>query len=201
MRELTDDSWSVLFNIARQHRLSRLSQREAIRLITEPVQQELQYDATAVKEIQRLAADQPYFLHLLCGYLVDHCNTIQHGYVTRDDVNTVLDRVVETCHNHFMWMWNQCSAEGQLLLSAMAEAEGDEGRLLSLKDIEDVYRYFALPYERERVLQALENLMMEEIVEGVVAGEVTEVASAHMLCHIPAALARLWLRKVKPVKR
>lgn len=52
-----------------------------------------------------------------------------------------------------------------------------------------------------QVLQALENLMMEEIVEGVVAGEVTEVASAHMLCHIPAALARLWLRKVNPLRR
>ncbi len=200
IRELTGDYWSILFNIARQHRLSQLSERGAIQLITEPAQQYLQYDASALREIRRLTADQPYFIHLLCSHLVDHCNEIEQSYVTVDDINAVLDNVLETCHNHFAWMWNQSPIEGQLMLSALIEAAGGEDHPLSLMDIEDVYHHHAIPHTEPEVLQALEYLMREEIVEGTVAGEVTEVASSRMLCHIPVGLARLWIRRFKPLK-
>lgn len=201
IHEMTGDYWSVLFNIARQHRLSPLSERGAIQLITEPVQPYLQYDTSAEREIRHLTGDQPYFIHLLCGHLVDHCNEIEQNYVMLDDINATLDKVLKTCHNHFTWMWSQLSAKEQLVLSAIAEADRGEGRPVSLMDIADIYQYHALTYNETEILQALEYLIREEIIEGVVSGEVTDIASTRMLCHIPVSLAHLWIRRTKPLKK
>jgi outer membrane protein assembly factor BamB len=201
IHELTGDYWSILFNIARQHQLSPLSERNALQLITEPVQQTIQYDTSALREIRQLTGDQPYFIHLLCGHLVDYCNEMEQNYVMLSDIHTALDKVLKTCHNHFTWMWNQLPEQAQRVLSAMVEAVGSEDRPVSLMDIEDVYQYHVLAYDEMQVLQAIEYLIREEIVEGVVAGEVTEVASSRMLCHIPVGLARLWLQKNRPLKK
>src|SRR5207249_8141367 len=66
LKQLTAEYWSVFFNIARHHRLSKLSEEGATKLITEPVKQYLTYDPFAIAKIRRMTADQPYLIHLIC---------------------------------------------------------------------------------------------------------------------------------------
>ncbi len=192
IEQLTKEYWSVFFNIARHHRLSRLGDEAARQLITHPVKGYLEYDPLAVEKIRQLAADQPYFIQLICRSLIAHANEVRKSYVTIIDVNTVQDRVMETGQVHFKWLWGQTSTEERLVLSTIAQEGGEEGRPLSLKDIEEVYYSYGLPFRQERVLQALENLAEMDIVERGHEG---------MLFTIPIGLTRRWLREIKSLRR
>ncbi len=192
IEQLTKGYWSVFFNIARHHRLSRLNEEAARQLITQPVKGYLEYDPFAVEKIRHLAADQPYFIQLICRSLIAHCNQARKSYITINDVNIVQKRVMETGQVHFKWLWGQTSVEERLVLSIVTQEGGDEGRSLSLKDIEEVYRNYGLLYNHETVLHALENLIEGDIVESVLEGTCFKV---------PIGLTRRWLRETKALRR
>jgi outer membrane protein assembly factor BamB len=192
IEQLTMEYWSVFFNIARHQRLSRLSAEAARQLITQPIAGYLEYDPLAVEKIRQLAADQPYLIQLICRSLVSYCNEAQKSYVTINDVNTVQDRVMETGQVHFTWLWGQTSLEGRLVLSILAQEGGEEGRALSLKEIEKVYLNFKLPYDHQLILDALGNLVAGDIVKRVSEGTCFKVS---------IGLTRRWLRDNKPLKR
>src|SRR5436309_15849924 len=109
IEQLTKEYWSVFFNIARHPRLSRLNDEAARQLITHPIKDYLEYDPFAVEKIRQLAADQPYFIQLICRSLIAHCNEVRKSYITINDVNIVQDRVMETGQVHFKWLWGQTS--------------------------------------------------------------------------------------------
>ena len=115
IEELTRDYWSVFFNMAYHHQLSKLDEHGATKLIVEPVA--LDYDALAVRKIRMLTGDQPYLIHLICDALIQHCNEHKKTYVTINDVNIVLQDAMRTGHIHFNWIWDQLSRPEQLLLT------------------------------------------------------------------------------------
>lgn len=192
IEQLTAGYWSVFFNIALHYRLSKLSEQAAIQLISEPVMGALEYDGFAIEKIRGLTADQPYLIQLICRSLVEHCNSVQKNYVTISDVNIVLDTVMETGQAHFKWVWGQATLEERLVLSVVAQEGGDEGRLLSLADIEEAYRHYGLPYDHERILRALQNL---------IEGDIIEDASEGTRFRVPVGLTRRWLREAKSLRR
>lgn len=192
IEHLTQEYWSVFFNIARHHRLSRLSAEAGRQLITRPAVGYLEYDPLAVEKISQLAADQPYFIQLICRSLIAHCNEVQKSYITINDVNLVQNRVMETGQVHFKWLWGQTSLEERLVLSIMAQEGGDEGRSLSLKDIEEVYQNYGLPYNHVSIMEALEKLIDKDIVDSVSEGTRFKIL---------IGLTRRWLRDTKSLKR
>jgi hypothetical protein len=192
IESLTVDYWSVFFNIARHYRLPRLGQQAAVELITQPIQKFLEYDEFAVEKIRQLTADQPYLIQLFCRSLVEHCNSLQKNYVTINDVNTVMSVVMETGQVHFTWIWDQSTTEEHIILSSIAQEGGDEGRFVSLADIERVYRHYDLRYNYARVMQVLKGLAEKEIImEGLENSQ----------WKIAVGLIGQWLRKEKLVKQ
>src|SRR5581483_11959434 len=149
--QLTEKNWSVFFNLARHYRLSRLSASGARDLIVKPVANQLEYAPYTVDKIRHLTADQPYLIHLVCRSLVDHCNAQRKNYVTLNDVNTVLPEVMLTCCSHFDWLWKQLSDEEQRVLAIISGLDKEDGKALTLAEIEGTYRYHHLPYEREHL--------------------------------------------------
>src|SRR5579875_2579370 len=192
IEQLTRSYWSVFFNIARHHKLSRLQQEASRQLITEPVKGSIEYDPLAIEKIRQLAADQPYFIQLFCRSLVSHCNRNRKSYITINDVNTVQDEVMETGQIHFKWLWGQTTLEGHLVLSIVAQEGGEEGQSLSLNEIKEVYQANGLLYHHETVLQTLEKLIEADIIERVAEG---------MRFRIPIGLVRKWLLADKPLRR
>ncbi len=192
IEQLTAGYWSVFFNIARHHRISMLGEEASAQLITRPVEGFLEYDSFAIKKIQQLTANQPFLIQLVCRALVDHCNLLQKNYVTINDVNTVLDDVMETGEIHFKWIWEQATQEERILLSILAQEGGEERRLLSLADIEEVYEHHGLLYNQKKVLQALRELTQNDIIESASKG-------THF--RILLALSQRWLRETKSLRR
>ncbi|MBV9692048.1 MAG: VCBS repeat-containing protein [Ktedonobacteraceae bacterium] len=199
IEQLTKGYWSVFFNIACHHRLSKLNSQAAADLITKPIEGYLEYDSYALKKIQQLTANQPYLIHLMCRSLVDHCDEKRKSYVTINDVNTVLREVMQTGQFHFDWIWEQLSPEERSTLSALAQGGKEEGRQLSLVEVEEVYRDYRFRFRRESIEAALQSLIDSDVVERVSDGAHDNTLDS-IRYRIPIGLIRSWLRKEKPLK-
>jgi hypothetical protein len=199
IEELTRGYWSVFFNIALHYRLSRLSAESAISLITKPVAGYLEYEPYAVHKIRDLTADQPYLLHLVCRSLVDHCNAKRKTYVTINDVNIVLQEVMETGQFHFDWLWEQFQTEERIILSALAEGGREDGRALSLPEIEEIYRHYHIHYKREQVTASLKDLIETDVVEKV-ADDLLDRLIDGVRFRIAVGLIRIWLLREKALE-
>jgi outer membrane protein assembly factor BamB len=198
IRQLTTGYWSVFFNIAHHYPLSHLDSRDAEALITRPVADYLEYEPHAVQKIRRLTGDQPYLIHLVCRSLVDLCNKKEKSYVTIHDVNIVQENVMQTGQFHFDWIWDQISSEEQFVLSAIAEGRKEEERLISLSEIEDLYRDYRIPFKRDSVLASIKTLIEFDVV-AMVADD-TQSSPERNRYRISVGLIGKWLRKEKSLE-
>lgn len=190
---------SVFFNIARHYRLSKLNPQGAEDLIMKPVEGFLEYEPFAVKKVHQLTAYQPYLIHLLCRSIVDYCNEKRKVYVTINDVNIVSREVMLTGQFHFDWLWDQISPEDRVALSVLAEGEKDDGRWLSLAELEDIYRHNGIPFSREYLRTSLKTLLEADFIEsGTGNGKESVFDSSRF--RIPVGLTREWLHKEKPLE-
>ena len=200
IQELTESYWSTFFNIADHYRLSKLTEQGATHLITDPVEGFLKYDPYALKKIRQLTDDQPYLIHLVCRQLIDYCNEQEKMYVTLHDINVILGDIVEKGKHYFKWIWHQSSFEEHRILSIMAEVGAEEGRLLSLAEIEEHFERYAITYKREDILVSLKGLIEREVVVSV-SDSTREGTSDAERYRISVGLIRNWLRKTKAVKQ
>jgi len=58
LEEMSVDYWSIFFNTAIYYRLSHLLPKDAVRLIKEPVKDQLTYDDLAVEQILKMTGGQ-----------------------------------------------------------------------------------------------------------------------------------------------
>ena len=191
IKELTEEYWSVFFNIAVHRRLTQLTPEAAQQLITQPVKQDI-YDPLAIEKIRRLAGDQPYFIQLFCHELIQHANMHRKAYLTINDVNIVQESVIENGNAHFSWIWKQATQEERAILAIIAQESGEEGNFVSLADIERLYHENRWLYKREQVLYALRNLCLDDVLKEVEREDCFK---------IPVGLMQTWLREAKPLRR
>ncbi|MBV9690775.1 MAG: AAA family ATPase, partial [Ktedonobacteraceae bacterium] len=191
LEQFTTGYWSVFFNIAHHHQLSKLSKEAAHELITNPVEGALTYDPLAIEKIHYLTGDQPYLIQLICNVLVGHCNGYRKSYVTINDVNDVQKDVMETGHILLSWIRDQTTAEQRVILSAVAQESGDDGHYVSLTDIEVICRDNGLPYRKKEVSEILRRL---ERCDMIAISEGTRY-------RIPVGLTCRWLREAKPLRQ
>ncbi|MBV9231568.1 MAG: AAA family ATPase, partial [Chloroflexi bacterium] len=190
---------SIFFNIARHHRLSRLTPKGAEALIRQPVISYLEYEPLTVKKIRQLTDDQPYLIHLMCRAIVDYCNDKRKTYVTLNDVNTVLHEVMQTGQFHLDWLLDQVSPEERVALSVLAEGGKEEGRWLTLDEIEEIYRQRRLVFKREYLLAALKALIEADIIESE-SRDSGDSAFESTKYRIPVGLTRGWLLRERPLE-
>jgi outer membrane protein assembly factor BamB len=195
IEQLTRNYWSVFFQIAIHYRLpGKITSEGAASLITEPVREALEYEPLAVTKISQLTANQPYLIHLVCRSLVDHSNQQMKNYVSINDVNIVLRQVMETGKVHFDWVWNQILLNERVLLAVIAEGGKDDGRMISLNDISEIYHRHHIPYLHNEVLAALRTLRAADVVE-VNEGTRLDTVSDEAQYYVSIGLLRQWLRR------
>ncbi len=198
IEELTREYWAVFFNIAYHYQLSKLSEKAATELITRPVVNYLDYDALAIKKIRNLTGNQPYLIHLFCHMLIEQCNEMQKTYVTINDVNMVTREVMQTGQFHIETIWNMLSRTEQIMLAMMATLSKQEGRTLSLYEIEEGYRDYHMFYDREQLPAMLKTLCKIAVVE-CIEREFQEFDAAGKRYIIPVGLIRRWLLRERPL--
>ncbi len=125
--ELTEDYWSVLFNLAVYLDVGHLPQQEVAKLFTEPTREAFEIDPLALDKVYRVTGGHPHFSQLLARELIEHRNQQQLSYVTVQDVNLVASRVADKGQLHIAYLWNEASRTERLLLlvlKALLEREG-----------------------------------------------------------------------------
>ncbi len=192
IRYITESYWSVFFNIALHHSLSKLKPEEAEALIIQPIEKCVEYDALALDKMHQLTGDQPYLIHVISERLIAYCNKHRKSYITVKDVNTVCDIVLDEQTSSIRWIWDQSSRTERFVLSILAQEKGETERIFSLNDIRIAYDAQGVPFVRQEVMNALQNLKREDIVEERFNG---------IQFRIPIGLLKEWLRKAKPPER
>lgn len=188
LEEMSSDYWSILFNIGLHHRISFLKRDEAIELICDPVKNVMEYDTLAVEKILEMTAGHPYFIQLICYYLVNHQIRARQNYVTIEDVNDVLEDVVVAGTYHFQYFWERIDQMEQIVLLTLA-------KILSLQSVStslDIVKYlqqYHYEISEQKLREVLEKLLKEEVLE--------QKTSNHYRFKVD--LVRLWCEKNKEV--
>ena len=200
LEQMTQDYQSIFFNIAAHYPLSRLTKEGAIDLIQQPVVDYLTYEPYALEKLRLLTGNHPYLINLMCRSLVDHCNEYRKVYVTINDINMIMHSAMQTGNGYFAWLWSQTPPEEQILLSVIAHGGKNEGRLLSLTEIEEIYQEEHLTDKREHIQGPLHSLLQQELLESIVDDE-HDKTSEGVRYRIAIGLLRIWLNSEKPLSR
>ena len=160
LEDLKSDYWSIMFNIAIYKRVSFLSEAETKELITEPVKNyNMVFDPLALEKIYRLTHGHPYFTQLLCHALVNLHNSEKKNYITVQEVNRELNRILERGQMHFDFIWDRSARIEQLVLTALSRVLDDEetATVSSLVNKIAEYNLSVSPKDISKTLDLLAN--------------------------------------------
>jgi hypothetical protein len=189
LQQLATDYWSVLFNIARHYRIGFLDKESATTLITQPVHNEgMCYDDLAVQKIISVTGGHPYFIQLICDYLVGVCNEERRNFVTIQDVRDALDPIVDIGSMHLSYVWLDSTPAEKSALYALTSLLDREPHATQAAIVDRV-KYLGLPTDPHEIPLALERLSRRSILHRS-AGIIT-------YCDFAVDLYRLWIKNYK----
>ncbi|MCI0698940.1 PEGA domain-containing protein [candidate division KSB1 bacterium] len=124
-----------LFRKATSRKISFLTKDDTTRLITQPLQNKVDFAPEVVAQIYSLTAGQPFYTQMICQNLVYHLNEVQKRHVTRRDLQDVVDGVLENPPPQLIFNWSEHAAERKLALSLLAEFSEAPQTFLSARDL------------------------------------------------------------------
>ncbi len=187
LEEMTHDYWNPFFQSVQTIRIGYLSELDAEQLIRDPIEQfPLNYELEAINRITQVTRSHPYLTQSLCHNLINRLNDPLHRSqkATREDVDAVLERTLESSGYYFDdYVWGWSSADEQLALSLLAEAEDDAAFSVVEKHL-----------GREAALEATRKLVAREILA-------ERTATGELVFRFQIPLARMWVRRTKSSAR
>lgn len=124
-----------LLRKATSRKISFLTKDDTARLITQPLQDKVQYTPEVIDEIYTLTAGQPFYTQMICQNLVYHLNEVKKNTVESDDLHTVVDSIIENPPPQLIFNWNELTSERKLTLSLLAEMADTPQKYLSVRDL------------------------------------------------------------------
>ena len=112
-----------LFHQAPNQRIGLLQERSAKRLITQPAQGVLEYQHDAILAILDLSAGHPYFTQVICFALFFKARDEGRAQVTREDVESVVDKAIEIGEAGLAWFYDGLPIPERVVFSAVADAQ------------------------------------------------------------------------------
>jgi sugar lactone lactonase YvrE len=171
LEELTEDYWSVLFNIGLYHELGLLTEAETRMLIKEPVKDKVFYEDEVIDRIVTLTSGHPYFTQLICRHLVTRCNINKDNFITLSDLHDSIDDIITSGRSHFEFIWKQSNRREKIVLSILPEIISYlEANVTHSEIIHKLgeYRFSAKIEEVQEVLASLKKRkILEEKSSGI----------------------------------
>lgn len=165
------------FQIIDKKRLTYLKETDALRLIIEPIRDEegnSRYAQGAAELILNYTACNPYYIQMLCSYLVDYMHEKKAIKVTTADVSEVAERLVQAMSDsEFDNLISGGDSiefgeikENKILavlyrIAKLTETE----RYCSRHDIVNYFKEGLLEGEEETIANILNNLVLREVIE------------------------------------
>jgi len=139
-RHLTERSvecWSPLMGKSIYHKISFLTKRDTLRLITEPVGSSVTYEENVPEAIYRLSAGQPFYTQVLCRNLIINLNAEEKKAVGQEDLDDVVSDLLENPLPQMVYFWEGLSDAEKITLSLLASALLDSESFVSAREIEN----------------------------------------------------------------
>jgi AAA+ ATPase superfamily predicted ATPase len=166
LEERSTFHWRLMMGKSLYRKISYLTKADTERLIRNPVQGLVDYDAAAVSMIYRLTSGQPFYTQVICQNLVDHLNELRRRTVGSKDVLTIVDAIVDNPLPQMIYFWDSLPVDEKIALSLLAETLGDEsgwesadGLLANMTD-----KGVTLDTELVTLNAALERLFEKELL-------------------------------------
>jgi hypothetical protein len=190
---MMQDYWGVMFNIALYWRIGYLKEDEARKLITRPVEgYNMLYDDLAIDKIIRATAGHPYFIQLICRFLINRHNTKKKNYITVQDVNEELENVVEKAKPHFNYIWALSNVRERLVLSVLPQIMA-RNESATVNRITKEMKRSGCNIDQKEVSQALSTLTTKDILE--------MVSDIEVHYRFKVDFIRMWVEKHQPFSK
>jgi tetratricopeptide (TPR) repeat protein len=112
-----------LFKEAPSKKIDLLDNEDAKALITQPAKGVLEYSEDAIQAILNLSGGHPYFIQIICFTLFGQARNTENWNVTYEDVESVIDKAIESAEGGLSWLWDGLSIPEKVVISAMSEAQ------------------------------------------------------------------------------
>lgn len=189
LEELGAEYWSILFNIASYKKITFLTPDDAKRLITEPVAPHIEYDPLAVERIIAVSGGHPYFTQVICHELVAYHNETQRSYITANEVEDVLDRIVERGEAHFKFIWAEAAPPARAVLLALADLL-ETAEAAHLDQVQALLVKRAVDLNGAALTRILDDLELSDIL--------TRSSPRSQLYRFKIDLIRRWIYATRP---
>jgi len=117
--------WRELLRRSLFRKVGFLSENDAVRLITEPVEGRVVYGRGVVDVISRLTAGQPFYAQMVCQNTVDYLNQHEQNWVTLADLTHVIADIIDNPLPQMIYTWDALSDDEKIVLSLLAETLPD----------------------------------------------------------------------------
>jgi len=114
-------SYTDFFKAALYRKISFLDQESCHRLITKPVEEEINYKKAAVDKIYQITAGHPYFTQLMCHELFSLCQKTGAREIRIEDVESVVEDVIERGTVNLKFVWDEASDLEKWTLASLAQ--------------------------------------------------------------------------------
>ncbi len=152
------DVWRSLLGKSIYRKISYLSHRDTLRLITEPLAGTLAWPPDVAETIYRLTGGQPFYTQVVCQNLVDLLVEEDRADPSAADLDRVVREIVDNPLPQMIYSWNSVGEEEQVVLASLAGRLDEPGGWAGAPDVLAFLgaSRIVLPFPRERV-----NVMLE----------------------------------------
>ena len=187
--------WRVLIGKSLYRRISFLSEGDALRLIMEPVTDQVVYPRGIPERIVRLTAGQPFYTQVICQNMMDRLNEVERNRVRQEDVDAVAEELADNPLPQMIYFWDGLESDQQTILSFLGEVLEDPNRYASAQMLIDFAQEqnLALRLESSGLERVLNDLFVNEVLERERAGE------GQYEYRFRVDLFRLWVRQAHSV--
>ncbi len=191
-------SYTDFFKTALYRKISFLKHEDCSRLITQPVEGMLAYDNAAVERIHAITSGHPYFTQLICHELFALSQKTGRRSITREDVESVLEDVIERGTVNLKFVWDEATDLEKWVLSSLAhelhtqELDRQVSGIQSRSICDDKQLALALHNERVRFSENDLNTALVHLREKDVLTQEN---------HFVVELLSIWLLKNRPLDR
>jgi ligand-binding sensor domain-containing protein len=117
--------WRELLRRSLFRKIGFLSEKDTVRLITEPVVGRVVYGRGVMDVVYRLTAGQPFYTQVICQNVVDYMNEHRQNWVTVADLGHVITDIVDNPLPQMIYAWDALSDDEKLGLSLLGEVLAD----------------------------------------------------------------------------
>jgi len=187
--------WQGMIGKSLYRQISFLSNQDALRLITEPVRDQVIYPRGIPERIARLTAGQPFYTQVVCQNLMDRLNEVQRNRIKQEDVDAISRELSENPLPQMIYFWEDLDTELQISLSLLGELLENSSNYVSAQTLLAFSAEHKLDFsfELSTLEKMLDDLFINDILERERAGE------GSYEYRFRVDLFRMWIRQAHSV--